>query len=255
MEYFELIWSDEVRDSFLEEKIFLAHAWIVDGVYQNGQKLKFPRDWQTERYSSMPRGGHANFGSFTYCQSPRVAGWLDAGRYCSLASGMQRMGDSHPIDWASTSLWAYRANMRDLARREFGREFDLRRFNASPAKVTLGNDVWVGQNVLFKGGVRVGDGAVIAAGSVVTKDVEPYAIVGGAPARLIRHRFPPDVIEDMLRVKWWQYSFVDFAGFDVENPVRFLHQVEDAQLPQFSPGRINIAESLERRELIQPPGA
>lgn len=70
-------------------------------------------------------------------------------------------------------------------------------------KAVLGNDVWVGSNVLINGGVKIGDGAVIAAGAVVVKDVPPYAIVGGVPAKIIRYRFSPEIIEKLLELKWW----------------------------------------------------
>ena len=69
--------------------------------------------------------------------------------------------------------------------------------------VTIGNDVWVGKRVMVMGGVSIGDGAVIAAGAVVTKDVPPYAVVGGVPARVIKYRFSQDIIEKLLDLKWW----------------------------------------------------
>ena len=72
-------------------------------------------------------------------------------------------------------------------------------------QLLIGNDVWIGDNVILLGGVRIGDGAVVAAGSVVVKDVPPYAIVGGNPARLIRYRFQADVIEKLCRIRWWNW--------------------------------------------------
>lgn len=70
-------------------------------------------------------------------------------------------------------------------------------------QVNVGNDVWVGERVLIMGGVTIADGAVIGAGAVVTKDVPPYTIVAGVPARTIRKRFSEDVIEKLLDIKWW----------------------------------------------------
>src|SRR5262249_7054657 len=78
--------------------------------------------------------------------------------------------------------------------------------------VTIGNDVWTGHNVNVTAGVNVGDGAVIAAGSVVTKDVPPYAIVGGVPATVIRYRFSEKTIERLLRVKWWELELSQLGG-------------------------------------------
>lgn len=72
--------------------------------------------------------------------------------------------------------------------------------------VSIGNDVWIGINVTIKPGITIGDGAVIGMGAVVVKDVEPYAIVGGNPAKLIRYRFSPEIIEQLLKIKWWEWS-------------------------------------------------
>ena len=72
-------------------------------------------------------------------------------------------------------------------------------------QLVIENDVWIGSNVLLLGGIRIGNGAVIAAGSVVTKDVPPYAIVGGNPAKIIRYRFETGEIERLLELKWWDW--------------------------------------------------
>ena len=71
--------------------------------------------------------------------------------------------------------------------------------------IEIGNDVWVGEGVMFLGGVKIGDGAVIGANALVTKDVPPYAVVGGVPAKVIRYRMNPEQIEDMLAIKWWDW--------------------------------------------------
>lgn len=70
----------------------------------------------------------------------------------------------------------------------------------------VGNDVWIGDNVLIKGGVRIGDGAVLAMGAVVTKDVPPYAIVGGVPAKIIKYRFEVSQIKELQKLEWWNKS-------------------------------------------------
>ncbi|MFB9276291.1 CatB-related O-acetyltransferase [Cohnella cellulosilytica] len=83
---------------------------------------------------------------------------------------------------------------------------------ASNKKIVIGNDVWIGANAILLPGVTVGDGAVIGAGAVVTKDVPPYAIVGGVPARLIRYRFSPEETEILLRVKWWDWNIEEIRS-------------------------------------------
>jgi acetyltransferase-like isoleucine patch superfamily enzyme len=76
----------------------------------------------------------------------------------------------------------------------------------SNGSVIIGNDVWIGKSVTIMSGVKIGDGAVIGANSVVTKDVEPYSIVGGNPAKLIKHRFDKDDIFHLLQIKWWEWG-------------------------------------------------
>jgi hypothetical protein len=99
------------------------------------------------------------------------------------------------------------------------RYFDQRRAD----KVTIGHDVWIGHGVIVLPGVTIGDGAVLAAGAVVTKDVAPYAIVGGVPARLIRERFLQPIAERLRRIAWWDWPFdlimqrlADFQSTDIE---------------------------------------
>lgn len=139
------------------------------------------------------------------------------GRYCSI-NGTARIWNNHPLEYITTSpILDYRAfcsYKEYVKRREFcekyGKNFNNHPFEDSPLRdnkpVEIGNDVWIGASVILLPGVKISDGAVLAAGAVVTKDVEPYAIVGGVPAKLIKKRFPDDVIEKMLRIAWWNWE-------------------------------------------------
>ncbi len=75
-------------------------------------------------------------------------------------------------------------------------------------KTIIGNDVWIGDSVLIKSGVKVDDGSVIGTGAIVLKNVPPYAIVAGVPAKIIRYRFTPEIIEKLLALKWWDYCYM-----------------------------------------------
>jgi len=123
------------------------------------------------------------------------------GRYTSLTSSMKAFNANHPTDWKSTHAFFYNPALG------FAKQ-DL----LSRTKLTIGNDVWIGHNaILLPSVTTIGDGAVIAAGSVVFQNVPPYAVVGGFPARLIRYRFSPDVIEKLLASKWWEKSIQELA--------------------------------------------
>ena len=77
---------------------------------------------------------------------------------------------------------------------------------------TIGNDVWIGAHAQIKSGITIGTGSIVAAGAVVTKDVPPYAIVGGVPAKIIRYRFPEETVEKLLKSEWWKLSDKEIAA-------------------------------------------
>ncbi|MNI40841.1 Chloramphenicol acetyltransferase [compost metagenome] len=93
-------------------------------------------------------------------------------------------------------------------------------------KIVIGNDVWIGANAVILPGVTLGDGAVIGAGAVVTKDVPPYAIVGGVPAKVIRYRFTPEEIEVLLRIKWWEWEIEEIKSkaYLLKNPALLFEE-------------------------------
>ena len=95
-------------------------------------------------------------------------------------------------------------------------------FRESDKPITIGNGVWIGMRCLILDGVTIGDGAIVAAGAVVTKDVPPYAIVGGVPAKVLKYRFAPEVIERLLEIKWWNLPDEEITRvrdiFHIPNP-------------------------------------
>lgn len=123
----------------------------------------------------------------------------DIGRYCSIASEVCTISGRHPTsDWVSTSPVFYSNEC------QCGMSYASEKlFDESSKKTIIGNDVWIGARAIILSGVKIGDGAIIAAGAVVTKDVEPYTIAGGVPAKPIRKRFTDEQIDALINLKWW----------------------------------------------------
>ena len=122
------------------------------------------------------------------------------GKFCSIGDNNIIGGASHPMGWVSTSPVFYEG------KNILGCNFSNHKFE-SYKKTIIGNDVWIGNNCLIKGGVEIKNGAVIGMGSVVTKDVGAYEVWAGNPARMIKKRFDNEIIIDMLlKSNWWNYS-------------------------------------------------
>lgn len=120
------------------------------------------------------------------------------GRFSEIAREVYVGLGPHPTDYLSTHSIFYK-NKPWASHPEWVKEID---FNESPIS-NIGNAVWIGTRAIIMDGVSVGDGAIVATGAVVTKDVPPFAIVGGVPAKVIRYRFSPEVIERLMKIQWW----------------------------------------------------
>jgi acetyltransferase-like isoleucine patch superfamily enzyme len=143
----------------------------------------------------MPEYTQYDIGDFTYGK-PAIADWhvskLSIGKFTSISPRVQiLLGGHHDVNAIST----YPFNVLVLGESP-----------QTQGDVHIGNDVWIGQRVTILSGVSIGDGAVIAAGAVVADNVEPYALVGGVPARLIRYRFNEETRRKLLKLQWWNWS-------------------------------------------------
>lgn len=123
---------------------------------------------------------------------------LKIGKFCSIAHGVVVfLGANHRVDWFTTYPFGHHMeNEFPKVKKDHGHP-------ATKGDVIVGNDVWIATNAVIMSGVKIGDGAVVGAYSVVTKDVPPYTIVAGNPAKQIRKRFSDEVINKLLELKWW----------------------------------------------------
>lgn len=146
-------------------------------------------------YENCEIGHGVRIGSYSYVNRGSIVASGTIGQFCSIGYDCQIGMPEHPMDRISSSPFTYGRN------NIFGLPSQWDDFPSPPA---IGNDVWIGSHAIILQGVAVGDGAVIAAGAVVSKDVAPYSIVGGVPARVIRQRFAPNVIEKLVALRWWE---------------------------------------------------
>lgn len=137
-------------------------------------------------------GRHSYCGSGFICMHPRTT----IGAFCSIGVNVSIGPSQHPIDWLSTSPFQY------VEYKKIKQDQIIYPYSYDPTYV--GNDVWIGNNVIIKDGVSVADGCIIGSNAVVTHDTPPYAIMAGVPARVIRYRFPPEIISELMKLKWWE---------------------------------------------------
>lgn len=148
-----------------------------------------------------PDFAHVEAGEFSYGK-PLIMGWdgtaetqVTIGKFCSIADGVRMLlRVNHPLNAASTYPMAMILGV------DYNKPYEWSR-----GPIIIGHDVWIGQDAVILGGVTLGHGSVVAGHALVTKDVPPYGIVAGNPARLVKHRFDEAVIRKLLDIKWWDW--------------------------------------------------
>ena len=126
---------------------------------------------------------------------------LIIGKFCSIACGAKFLFNSanHTLKSLSTYPFALMYDEWNMDKKDVAKGWD------NKGDIVIGNDVWIGYNAIILSGVKIGDGAIVTTGAVVTKDVKPYEIVGGIPAKVIRKRFSDEVIIKLQKMKWWNW--------------------------------------------------
>jgi len=165
-------------------------------------------------------------GDYSYIVNDSDAAYATIGKFCSIAAMTRINPGNHPMERASQSHFTYRASAYFAGATDDADFFAWRRSHP----VTIGHDVWIGHGAIILPGRTIGTGAVVAAGAVVTKDVAPYGIVAGNPARFIRARFPDAIAARLQTLAWWDWS----------------HERLRAALPDFQ--KLSIDRFLDRHE-------
>lgn len=148
-----------------------------------------------DKYGGIPVGKYTyGYRNLTNRNIKRI------GAFCSIADGVKIVPNDHRMDWVTTSPIATLPEFSFVEKNYMDDYCPVEK-----REIIIGNDVWIGANAIIFEGVTIGDGAVIAAGSIVRKDVPPYAVVGGVD-RIIKYRFDEETIEKLLQIKWWEWE-------------------------------------------------
>lgn len=183
-----------------------ADLWIRIGEFIKNNNLKtycissltcfYHSEVKNHTNDMIPRGKHTYGPEPKMIGVPEIAIGSKIGKFCSIAENLQFIvRGSHMVNWITTypfqALWDMDVPLNDLP---------------PHSPIIIGNDVWIAANVKIKQGVTIGDGAILATECFVTKDVPPYALVGGNPAKIIKYRFTEEQIKDLLEIKWWDWE-------------------------------------------------
>ena len=217
--------------------------------FKAGETVVFHPNSVFESYSRHAPGRLIQMGTFSYvCQIPNGNCDLQFGRYCSVATGLSTLDRHHPLGAVTTNPYFYGPHYKagnipnDYVYR--GKRAALA---GSYGPIKVGHDVWIGAHCTIKAGITIGHGAVIAGGSNVVKDVDPYAIVGGNPAKLIRSRFDAELCARLLALAWWDISPKVLRDLNLLDPEDFCTRLERRQeqgdLTAYKPAKIMITQA------------
>ena len=183
------------------------------------------------RYCEVKKGGrvaYSTFGDYSYCDRYCDIANATIGKFANIASFVRIGATDHPLDRASLHHFMYRSSDLWDDAKDDAAFFEHRRSR----RTVIGHDTWIGHNAQIKPEITIGHGAVISSGAIVTKDVAPYTIVTGIPAKPLRLRQPPEIAERLIALAWWDWDHQtlrdrldDFRSLKAEE---FLDRYEDA---------------------------
>lgn len=168
---------------------------------------------------------HSNVADYSYIGPGARVVYATIGKFCSIAGNTSIGLAAHPLDFLSSSPIFF--SHRNATGHTWVKEKENVSFEEYK-RVVIGNDVWIGSRAMILGGVNIGDGAVVGAGAIVTKDVPAYAIVAGVPARIIKYRFDEETRLKLLQTRWWDMPYSDMKENvrDYVLPQKFLIHIK-----------------------------
>jgi virginiamycin A acetyltransferase len=221
----------------LRARTLFFRGTLLRHLLQRLRRGRNPHNETRLHLETLARRWNFLIGAYSYgrpkVRFPESGRRLTIGRYCSIADRVEiLLGGDHRLDWVSTYPFAAMTGLWPGADAP-------QDYHVSRGDVTIGNDVWLGSGCMILSGVTVGDGAVVAAHAVVTRDVPPYAVVAGNPARLVRRRFDEATTAALVETAWWD----------------FPHATVMRWIPLLQSGRVEelIAAARAEREVAGPP--
>ncbi len=212
------------RDFYWKHKLRSYHCKIAQGLSSIPKNAYLDMEANVRIGRVALDGGNYSIGAFTYIRSgSELNGNCNIGRFCSIGQNVIIGLDKkmHPIDWLTTSL--------------FTNELD-RKHKRELLNTKIDNDCWIGRDAIIMAGVSVGNGAIIGARALVTRDVPPYAIMAGVPAKIIKYRFTEDLIEKLQASEWWKINVDYLLKLNLTTPhecIKLLSAGEKAIYPKF----------------------
>lgn len=170
---------------------------------------------------------NSTIGDYSYISSDSHIRNARIGKFCSIGPGVKINIGNHPSDMVSThpAFYANHTRLKTFSDKMYFEEFK---------EVNIGNDVLIGMDAIILSGISIGDGAIVTSRAVVTKNVPPYAIVGGVPAKLIKYRFSEEIIEKLKTIEWWNKdeNWLKSNYLTFHNPNEFVNQFYDKRIDE-----------------------
>lgn len=196
--------------TYIAQTAFIHSSAIIDQPVTIGKNAEVHSNCMVGRYTLI------NNNSILYSG-------VEIGRYCSVARFCELGAAEHPSNFLSSASFQYST---DLFKGHPDFAFKRKSVFQGNHHTKIGHDVWIGAKAVIKTGVTIGHGAIVAGLSFVNKDVPPYAIVGGIPAKLIRYRFDEPIIEQLLTLKWWELSPIQMANVNFDDINLAISQIK-----------------------------